>query len=57
MTDEGMALVELLQKRGDGDFLRAVASSRSSWRASHGSPSRRRLPGPAQVREILELAA
>jgi hypothetical protein len=25
MTDERMALVELLQKSGDGDFLRAVA--------------------------------
>jgi Transposase, Mutator family len=28
MTDERMALVELLQKSGDGDFLRAVASQR-----------------------------
>ena len=27
MTDERMALVELLQKRGDGDFLRAVAKA------------------------------
>jgi len=27
MTDERMALVELLQKRGDGDFLRAVAEA------------------------------
>ena len=25
MTDDRMALVELLQKSGDGDFLRAVA--------------------------------
>jgi len=25
MTDDKMALVELLQKSGDGDFLRAVA--------------------------------
>ena len=25
MTDERMALVELLQKSGDADFLRAVA--------------------------------
>ena len=27
MTDERMALVELLQKSGDGDFLRAVAET------------------------------
>ena len=27
MTDERMALVELLQKSGDGDFLRAVAEA------------------------------
>ena len=27
MTDDGMALVELLQKSGDGDFLRAVAEA------------------------------
>jgi hypothetical protein len=27
MTDERMALVELLQKSGDGDFLRAVAKA------------------------------
>jgi putative transposase len=25
MTDDRMALVDLLQKSGDGDFLRAVA--------------------------------
>ena len=25
MTDDRMALVELLQKSGDGDFLRSVA--------------------------------
>jgi hypothetical protein len=27
MTDERMALVDLLQKNGDGDFLRAVAKA------------------------------
>ena len=27
MTDDRMALVELLQKSGDGDFLRAVAEA------------------------------
>ena len=27
MTDERMALLELLQKSGDGDFLRAVAEA------------------------------
>ena len=27
MTDERMALVELLQKSGDGDFLRSVAEA------------------------------
>jgi hypothetical protein len=27
MTEERMALVELLQKSGDSDFLRAVAES------------------------------
>src|SRR5580700_11382306 len=27
MTDERMALVDLLQKSGDGDFLRAVAEA------------------------------
>ena len=27
MTDERMALVELLQKSGDGDFLQAVAKA------------------------------
>ena len=27
MTEERMALVELLQKSGDGDFLRAVAEA------------------------------
>ena len=27
MTDERMALVDLLQKRGDGDFLQAVATT------------------------------
>ncbi len=27
MTDERMALIELLQKSGDGDFLRAVAEA------------------------------
>ena len=27
MTDDKMALVELLQKSGDGDFLRAVAEA------------------------------
>jgi putative transposase len=27
MTDERMALAELLQKSGDGDFLRSVAEA------------------------------
>ena len=27
MTDDRMALVELLQKSGDGDFLRSVAEA------------------------------
>ena len=27
MTDERMALVDLLQKSGDGDFLRSVAEA------------------------------
>jgi hypothetical protein len=27
MTDDRMALTELLQKSGDGDFLRAVAEA------------------------------
>jgi hypothetical protein len=27
VTDERMALVELLQKSGDGDFMRAVAKA------------------------------
>jgi putative transposase len=27
MTDDKMALVDLLQKSGDGDFLRAVAEA------------------------------
>ena len=27
MTDDRMALVDLLQKSGDGDFLRAVAEA------------------------------
>ena len=27
MTDERMALVELLQKSGDGDFLRSIAEA------------------------------
>ena len=27
MTDDSMALVELLQKSGDGDFLQAVAKA------------------------------
>jgi hypothetical protein len=28
MTDERMALAELLQKNGDGDFLRAIAEGK-----------------------------
>jgi hypothetical protein len=31
MTEERLALSELLEKAGDGDFLRTVGSCPSSW--------------------------
>jgi hypothetical protein len=34
MTGDRMALVELLQKSGDGDFLRAVAVTPPCWNRS-----------------------
>jgi hypothetical protein len=41
MTDDRMALVELLQKSGDGDFLRAVAeAARRALTADFPPPAR-----------------
>ena len=46
MTDDRMALVDLLQKSGDGDFLRTVAEAVLHERTGDRLNLPQRLPRP-----------
>jgi hypothetical protein len=62
MTEERLVLAELLEKAGDGDFLRAVAEAvlqlhrpnHASQCSGCGSPVRWRLPGQVSVLPYFE---